>query len=470
MISLKITSNYINNILTGVGKATLQDGKIAITTEPNTEVTLLRGVNKVKLLQANGQVQTTSGAVILGDVYTIENGEARMVIKVETEETKHETSLYINEAQTFDAVSTKRKNTLTVGVLILALLIVSVVFGVNQKNKKEFDSKSESKFLKAVEEYEKSISEETIDKNSSRQFFISSKEIAYKLKEDGYKNSKLDELISNLKNKEAEVLGEIRPEVKELLDLTLQIKDFNGSNLASTNDTIFVFDSENKNVVSADIFGKNAKISAGKDEMGESRQIASYEDRLFSINNSEIFEIKNNAVKVKEKAEDTNWDNSLFYLYSGNIYLINKNSNQIERYSGPPAGGGGTFGDKTDWLAPGIEADFSKVIDMVIDGSIWLLSSSGKVTKFTNGNPNKISLNGITTELVNPTAIYTNEDLKYTYILDNNDGRVIVLEKNGEFKLQYKSDEIKNAKDLVVTEAEKKIILLTGSKLMYIQI
>ena len=160
---------------------------------------------------------------------------------------------------------------------------------------------------------------------------------------------------------------------------------------------------------------------------------------------------------------------ALFFI--SNISL-NKNSNQIERYSG----NGGTFGDKTDWLAPGIEADFSKVIDMVIDGSIWLLSSSGKVTKFTNGNPNQISLNGITTELVNPTAIYTNEDLKYTYILDNNEGRVIVLEKNGEFKLQYKSDEIKNAKDLVVTEEENlpaqagKIILLTGPKLMYIQI
>lgn len=464
MTSLKITSNYENNTLAGVGKAALQDGKILITAEPNTEVTLLRGVNKVILLQISDKNQTVNGAVVLGDVYTLENGEQRLIIKVEAEETKHETSLYINEVQTFDAVSTKRKNTLTVGVLILALLIVSVVFGVNQKNKKEFDSKSESKFLKAVEEYEKSISEETIDKNSSRQFFISSKEIAYKLKEDGYKNSKLDELITNLKNKEAEVLGEIRPDIKELLDLTLQINDFKGSSLASTNDTIFMFDSENKNVVSADIFGKNAKISAGKDELAEARQIASYEDRLFSITNSEIFEIKNNAVRVKEKAEDTNWDNSLFYLYSGNIYLINKNSNQIERYSG----NGGTFGDKTDWLAPGIEADFSKVIDMVIDGSIWLLSSSGKVTKFTNGNPNQISLNGITTELVNPTAIYTNEDLKYTYILDNNEGRVIVLEKNGEFKLQYKSDEIKNAKDLVVTEEEKKIILLTGAKLMYI--
>lgn len=466
MTNLKLSSNFVNNILPSVGNASLQDGKITITAESGTEATLLRGVNKVCLLKPENLKHTAYGKVELGDVYTLENGEQRLIIKVEAVETKHETSLYINEAQTFDAVSTKRKNTLTVGVLILTLLIISVVFGVNQKNKKEFDSKSESKLLKAVEEYEKSVFEETIDKNSSRQFFISSKEIAYKLKEDGYKNSKLDDLIKAIKENEAEILGEIRPEIKELLDLTLQIKDFNGSSLASTNDTIFIFDSENKNVVSADIFGKNAKISAGKDELAEARQIASYEDRLFSITNSEIFEIKNNAVRVKEKAEDTNWDNSLFYLYSGNIYLINKNSNQIERYSG----NGGTFGDKTDWLAPGIEADFSKIIDLAIDGSIWLLSSSGKVTKFTNGNPNQITLNGITTELVNPTAIYTNEDLKYTYILDSNEGRVIVLEKNGEFKLQYKSDEIKNAKDLVVSEEEGKVILLTGPKLMYIQI
>ncbi len=464
MTNLKLSSNFVNNILPSVGNVSLQNDRVTVNIAPLTEATLLRGVNKVILLHPKEIDQTISGPAFLGDVITLVNGQERLTVKVETEDTKHETSLYINSNQTFDAVSTKRKTTLTAGVLILLLLVVSVVFGVNQKNKNEFNTKSDARFLQATQDYEKSISELSIDKTSSRQLFVSAKEIALKLESDGYKSQKLDDLIANIKKSEAEVLGEIKPELKDLLDLTLQIKDFKGSQFASTNDTVFVFDSQDKNVVSLDVAGKNAKIRATKDKLENAKSIASYEDRLFTLENNSINEIKNTVNKVRENAEDTNWDEALFYLYSGNIYLINKNSNQIERY----AGSGGSFGDKTDWLAPGIEADFSKVTDMAIDGSIWLLSSTGKITKFTNGNPNQISLKGIVTPLENPTAIYTNEDLKYTYILDNNEGRIIVLEKNGEFKLQYKADEIKNAKDLIVSEVENKIILLTGSKLIYI--
>ena len=112
---------------------------------------------------------------------------------------------------------------------------------------------------------------------------------------------------------------------------------------------------------------------------------------------------------------------------------------------------------------------------MTIDGSIWLLSSTGKVTKFTNGNPTSITMEGIVSQLSDPTAIYTNENLKYVYILDRNKGRVLVLEKNGKFKMQYVSDQIKNATDLVADEGDPskdeagKVILLVGSKLMYFE-
>ena len=101
-------------------------------------------------------------------------------------------------------------------------------------------------------------------------------------------------------------------------------------------------------------------------------------------------------------------ENSLFYIYAGNIYIIDKSNNQIFRHSGS----GKSFGEKTEWLAPSVEVDFSKVKDLTIDGSIWLLSSSGKVSKFTLGNPQQVSLSGIIEPLTDPTAIYTNEKLK----------------------------------------------------------
>lgn len=440
MTNQKLTSNYNENTLDGVGKATLKNGTISITAEAGTSVVLFRGANKVILLNPDSIQHSTYGKAQMGDVYTLENGINKLIVKVEEENTLHETNLYINDDQTFDATLTKRKTTLTAGVLIMILLIVSVVFGIQQKKSNEFNTKSEEQLNIAILNYE----------NLSRESFISAKEIAEKLKTEGYKNEKLDKLIQDINSKESEILGEVKPEIKELLDLTLQINGFEGDMLVSTSETMFTLDKRNKNIIQLNVNGKDAKIVAKKDDMKDTKQIASYEGTLFLDKLDEVYEID---------------DNSLFYIYAGNIYVVNKSENQIFRYSA----NGKTFSDKTDWLAPGIEADFSKVIDMTIDGSIWLLSSSGKVAKFTNGNPNSVLMNGIIDPLENPTAIYTNESLKYTYILDKEKGRVIVLEKNGDFKLQYMGDEIKNAKDLVVSEKEGKIILLTGSKLMYFE-
>ena len=465
---IKLTSNSSDNSLAGVGRAELQGDTITIIGEKEVAATLFRGVNKVTLFKPVDQKQTITGKALLGDVYVLESGEEKLTIKVEEEETKHETNIFLNNNPSYDATtkfdltSTKRKTTLTVGVLILILLIVSVVFGINQKNKKEFEKESKEKLTIATANYEKSISEENLDKTSSRELFVSAKEIAFKLREDGYKSEGLSKLISDITSKEAEVLGEIKKESKELLDLTLQTSGFNGDQISSTGKEVFIFDKTNKNVIQVDTDGKDAKKIAGKDILEGAKQLASYGDRLFSLNDDGIYEITNKREKVKEK----DWEESLFYLYSGNIYLTDINANMIYRF----AGNNNSFSDKTEWLAPGIEVDLSKVIDMTIDGSIWLLSSSGKATKFTNGNPSVVLMKGIAEEINNPTAIYTNEKLKYVYILDKETGRVIVLEKNGNFKLQYKSDAIKEAKDLVVPEDESKIILLTGSKLITIEL
>ena len=451
MTNLILTSNIGENQLFGVGKVILQNETISITAEPNTVVTLLRGVNKVVLLKANDQQLMTSGRVLSDDVYTLENLEKKLILKVENIETRHETDIFVNPEVKYDSNFSKRKTTLSAGILILILLMVSVIFGVKQKNLKEFNKTSEEKLNNAI------ISYDLMTKDS----FLTAKEIAEKLQKDGYKNPKLDELLTKLKETESEILGEVKIETKELLDLTLQINGFNGTKMVSTGKYLFILDENEKNIIQLDTNGKNAKIVAKKSEVEDAIDIASYEERLFTLNNDGIYEIDETRNKVKENE----WSNPLFYLYSANIYLIDRNNNQILRYSG----NGKTFGDKADWLAPGIEADFSKVIDMTIDGSIWLLSSTGKVTKFTNGNPISISLDGISEKLENPTAIYTNESQKYVYILDNEKGRVVALEKNGDYKIQYVSDDIKKATDLVVDEENKKIILLSGSKLIYFE-
>jgi hypothetical protein len=240
-----------------------------------------------------------------------------------------------------------------------------------------------------------------LDSKEAKDLFLSSKTIAFELKDAGYKNEKDNELIKNINDKEADLIGEVRPEVKEFLDLTLQTSGFNGNEMVSSGEDIFIFDSNDKNIIKVGIKNKSAKIAADKEDIGETSSIGSYEDRLFINRDDGIYEIQPKGYEVETNASrviEKDWDKVFFYLYAGNIYLVDVTNNVISRYSGIQGG----FAAKNDWLAPGIETDFSKIVDMTIDGSIWLLSSSGKVTKFTNGNPVSISLNGIIEPLENP--------------------------------------------------------------------
>lgn len=474
-----------------VGKILLQEDTVVITLPPFSKAIIKRDGKEVKLLETQDRTNSVTGKVKLGDEFILEQGFVRSVYRVtqfeeEKEEFQEEVpvtyepedeviskpqstfpfapkgNLFIKQGDFTDATSEKRKTTLTVGVLVLVLLVISVVLGINQKNKKDFTEKSQAKLEEAIKAYDESKSILSLDKEKSRSLFLDAKTKVTELQESGYKDDKLNSLLAGINQDEATVLGEVKVELKEFLDLTLQTSGFNGTTMVSSGEDIFVWDKDNKNVIQVGIEKKSAKIKAGSSVMGDAKQIGAYEDRFFSLDDEGIYEIDGSRDKVTDK----DWEDPLFYLYAGNIYLVDKSQNKIFRYSGSASG----FSSKQDWLAPGIEADFSKVKDVTIDGSIWLLSSTGKVSRFTNGSPFAISMSGITNNLNDPTAIYTNEKLKNVYVLDGNNGRVVVLEKNGNFKLQYVNDDLKRAKDLVVSEEEGKVILLNGSKVNYFQI
>ena len=356
-----------------------------------------------------------------------------------------------------EATPKGRKTTLTAGAMLIALLIVSVIFGLNQKRLNDQKNTYGTKLESAISDYNESLELMELDISKARELFLSAKEKLEEVQNSEYKDGRIDSLSKNISNKQGEVLGEYEVRIENYLDLSLQTSGFNGTHLSSSGQDIFVLDIGNKQIISVEIDSKKASIAAGSDKTGNATQIGSYEDRFFVLTDDGIFELGDN----KDEVADKDWDNPVFYVYSGNIYVLDKDRNTIDRYPGTQSG----FGAKSDWLAPGIEPDFSKIVDISIDGSIWMLSSSGKVSRFTLGSPQTVSLNGLPQQMVDPKSIYTNEELKYVYILDPLQERIVVLEKSGEFKVQYKAEGLKDAKDLVVSEEEGKIILLNGSKL-----
>ena len=191
--------------------------------------------------------------------------------------------------------------------------------------------------------------------------------------------------------------------------------------------------------------------------------LTSYEDRVFVLAGDGIYEIGTTKNKVIDKA----WEGDAFIKdFASNLYVLDKSGNAIYRY----AGSGTTFGDKQNWLAVTSRADFSGALSWTIDGSMYVLYPNAKILKFSLGSAQNFSVKGVIPEIGTIDAIYADADNQYLYLLDRAGKRVVVIDKNGNYKAQYSDDQIGNAESLVVSEVDKKIILLTGDKLYSIDI
>ena len=146
--------------------------------------------------------------------------------------------------------------------------------------------------------------------------------------------------------------------------------------------------------------------------------------------------------------------------------MVDKETGSIYRYQGQ----NNTFGEKQDWLSAGTKANFSNVGQFVIDGSIYLLYPNSRILKFSQGSPQNFNLSGIIPQIGNVDAITASPDNQYLYLLDKAGGRVVVTDKKGSYKAQYVDPQIKSAINLVVSETDKKVILLTGDKLYSVDI
>lgn len=147
-------------------------------------------------------------------------------------------------------------------------------------------------------------------------------------------------------------------------------------------------------------------------------------------------------------------------VYNRKLYTLDTNNNQIYKHSQTQTG----YDKGAPWIVtPGV--DVKNVVSFAIDGELYALKNTGDILKFSAGVPQAFSITGLDPALKKPTQIWTYNDVKNIYILDPENKRVVVLDKNGVLQKQYTSSEWKNPTSMVVDEAAKKIYILDSNKI-----
>ncbi len=356
----------------------------------------------------------------------------------------------------------KRKKTATLaGAVLLFLLIISIMFGMRQQSAQNLRSKYQPILDSAQHNLDEAKSLSAIDASRASSLILTAKSQIDGLKAQKINDPKINILSSQIEDALGSVAGLYQQTPSLYLDLGLLSSGLKGDDISASDNRMAILDKAGKRLVSIDIDTTKSSVVAGPDIMPNALAVAAYSDRNFVSASDGIWEVGDKAENIIK----SDWSsNIMISAYTGNFYVLDKNNSTVWRYQGD----GGVFGAKANWFGSGIKPDLSKVVSWTFDGNIWMLSDN-EILRFSGGSPIDFSIKN-PDKALQASDIFTTQDSKYLYILDSGNSRVLVVDKDGNYKAQYLNDNIKSAKKIVVSEPGSKIILLEGDKLYSLDI
>jgi len=358
----------------------------------------------------------------------------------------------------------KKQVAVTVGITLLVILVVSIGFGVWQRRTNIIKSRYESRIQEATHQLDEAQSLVELNPARARELVLSAKNTADGLRAEGIKDPQLEDLIGKIQEKMGEVAGIYETDSEIFLDLELVSSGLSGDEVALSDARMLVLDKNGKKIVSIGVDTKKTNVIAGPDELSSPKTIAIYADRNFVLDSFGISEIDGD-IKLAIKND---WEGDvLIAAYTNNMYVLDKATSKVWRYGGSSAG---EFGEGSEWFGAGVTPDLSSAKALAIDGSIWVLENSGVISKFSLGKQDSFAVKGLESGIEGASDIFTSDESEYLYVLDSANSRVVVLTKAGDYKAQYISDQIGQTKEIVVSEPQEKLILLTGDKLYWLEL
>lgn len=362
----------------------------------------------------------------------------------------------------------QQKTIVTIALVLLILLGVSVVLGMRQRSNIARKAQIETLFEQA--RYKADEGKALLDLNPlrARQLLLEAKEAVEQIEKEEVEDQDLASFKKELESVLASVLREHEiGEAPVFLDLKLVKEGASGDRAAVSGGQMIILDQKGASIYGVGIREKSSQILGGGKLFTNPSQVAAFGEKVFVLTPEGIVEADKASGEQTLRIEtDEEWGEIIdLFAYGGNLYLLDR-TGVIWKYPAIEAG----FGARQRWLKGEAKPDFSDGVSMAIDGSVWALKADGTILKFTHGLWDAFGVAGLDKPFSGPSSIYTDDEQENLYILDKGNLRVVVLAKSGEYDSQYIWSGISGVSDMVISESEKKILLLSGSKIYEIEI
>ncbi|MFA5935838.1 MAG: hypothetical protein WC787_03225 [Patescibacteria group bacterium] len=150
-------------------------------------------------------------------------------------------------------------------------------------------------------------------------------------------------------------------------------------------------------------------------------------------------------------------------LYGGRAYSLDGPNGQIWRGQSGTNG----FGAETAYIKAS-NIPLQNSVALAIDSNVYILKADGTLARFLSGGQEGFSLTQVDPPLRAASGIWTTADAQRIAITDPAGKRVLVFNKDGTLKAQLTSPSFSSPRDVDGDDANKRLIVIDGTRLLLI--
>lgn len=371
-------------------------------------------------------------------------------------------------------LSTPRKFILLVAVLLFVVFAYNIVNLGKREEKKQLKEEYANNLNQASEKSSEAEAALIYENEEDARILLSeAKNLLAKIptgqKEFQNKVTELSKKIQEQLNKVNHIIKIEGP--NQVTDLSQTVSDVSPIGLVKLGDSLYAYETKQNQIFAVSPTDQKVTTlkNTGAVEGNIIKGIPITTNRiLFYTTVDQFYEYDTNDHSFTNKVvESANVDKKIqdFDTYLSRIYTLDTKNNQVFRHEKTQ--------DKHSKGIPWIieeKLDLSNATSLALDGSVYIAKNNGEIWKLFGGKRvNDFKPSKIDPLFSTPTKIITTPELTRLYILDPNNKRIVVLNKEGGLVNQYYSEQFDNLKDFTVSEKEKAIYLLNGNKIFKIE-
>ncbi len=368
-------------------------------------------------------------------------------------------------------------------IVLLLLFAVSIIIGIRNEAQGRSGKEAEKTIIEVQRLYDEGMALIDLNALKSRDRLLEAKTLLLTAQKTISPKTKEGRQLEDLEKKIADALPratqeyDAQPEL--FFDVSLLKPNTRVTSWALSDDMMALLDGQSRTLFSLAASSKSGKVVGGGSAFDGASLVGLHGDTAYILVGEGVhaLSLKDLSVKQFVVRRAPEWGTIRgFIAFGGNLYLQDVDKSRIWKYVGTQskeaseAGVIKGFSELREYLNPDTLPDLSKTLNFAIDGSVWLGTSQGQVMKFTQGKDDPFIPKGVEPELGSTLFVYTDDNCDFVYVLDRDNKRVVVFEKNGTYKAQYHIQGDVAPSGLAVSESLKKIFLFIDGKIYAIDL